>query len=87
MPFQPSCRARLQGTLLAIMNVAVLVLPVVQLWVSTHKVLSSVGIKALASIRSRLRYSSQAHQDPTELEGNAQVSSHGIAVCLGCTCA
>ncbi len=74
-----SALRNLQGTLLAIMNVAVLVLPLVQLWVSTHKLLNALRIKALALIRSKLGCARPAADVPPEAEGVDQVSSRCIA--------
>jgi hypothetical protein len=83
MRFRPNCPWRLQGTLLAIMNVVVLVLPLVQLWVSTHRVLNALPITTMAFIRKKLGCSGPgpAAHDPLEAEGDAQVSLYDIAPC------
>ena len=60
------------------MNGAVLLLPLVQLWVSTHKLLNALRIKALALIRSKLGCARPAADDPSEAEGDEQVSSRCI---------
>jgi hypothetical protein len=57
------------------MNVAVLVLPLVQLWVSTRKVLNALRLKAVAFILTRLGCSGPAAEDPLDAEGDAQVCS------------
>ena len=65
------------------MNVAVLVLPLVQLWVSTRKVLNALGFKAVAFIRTRLGCSVPAAEDPPDAEGDAQVSRfHAGHLCV-----
>jgi hypothetical protein len=61
------------------MNVAVLVLPLVQLWVSTHKLLNALRIKAAALIRSKLGFARPAADVPPEAEGDVQVSSPCLA--------
>ena len=77
-----SALRNLQGTLLAIMNVAVLVLPLVQLWVSTHRLLNALRIKALALIRSKLGCARPAADALPEAEGDVQVSSRCLASLL-----
>ncbi len=64
---------------MAIMNVAVLVLPLVQLWVSIHKLLNALRIKAVALIRSKLGCARPAADVPPEAEGEMQVSSRCVA--------
>jgi hypothetical protein len=69
----------LQGALLAIMNVVVLLLPLVQLWLSTHKLLNALRIKVVALICIKLGRTRRAADVPTEAEGDAQVGSRCIA--------
>ena len=61
------------------MNVAVLVLPLVQLWVSTHKLLNALRIKAVALIRNKLGRTRRAADVPPEEEGDVQVGARCIA--------
>lgn len=61
------------------MNVAVLVLPLGQLWVSTHKLLEALRIKAVALVRIKLGRTRRAADVPPEAEGDVQVGSRCIA--------